>query len=162
MTLNDVIRLDSTHSTKTKVIAFICNTANTCSIQFNTMWSLETTPNFPELYVSFAQKIGSGHFFKQLLKCEDYSAFLCFKTSYICSTLHWIHFYHQESSLFLFVLPLIMNSVTIRMGSIVTTAWRRTSRSCCSCFIRLASCRKASGSIVPSFRVLTATFWVFL
>lgn len=55
--------------------------------------------------------------------------------------------------------PFSMNSVMMYMGSsLVTTALRRTSLSCWSDFIKLASMRKASTDILPGFIVFTATF----
>lgn len=54
--------------------------------------------------------------------------------------------------------PFSMYSVTMKIGSWVTTANRRTRCVCCRFFIMLASARKASTDIVPIFRFLIATF----
>ena len=53
--------------------------------------------------------------------------------------------------------PWLMYSVTMQMGSSDTTAYSCTSFSCRSFFMTCASIRKASGDMVPGFRVLMAT-----
>jgi hypothetical protein len=46
------------------------------------------------------------------------------------------------------------------MGSSDTTAYSCTSFSCLSFFMTWASCKKASGDMVPGFKVLMATLVV--